>query len=162
VPSTTPHSQSPLTELREKITRYFTDNDLKNLCFDLGMDYEDLPGETKNGKVRELVAHCERIDRIPELVWQCWRKYPHKDWGNIDWLIPYVTMAMTSDEASHFLSGNALNPSVTRNQIPSLAELAETLKKMGVEAGPLVARYGKRREDWMPCIHPSRMTQLPR
>ncbi len=57
-----------LTNLRQILTTRFNDGELRSLCFDLGVDYESLPGEGKADKARELVAYCERHERIPELI----------------------------------------------------------------------------------------------
>jgi hypothetical protein len=46
---------------------YFDKEDLKNLCFDLGVDYENLPGEKKATKARELVAYMDVRGRLVEL-----------------------------------------------------------------------------------------------
>lgn len=57
-----------LVRLRRLIASRFNDGELRTLCFDLGVDYEDLPGEGKSDKARELVSFLERRNRIPELV----------------------------------------------------------------------------------------------
>jgi len=56
------------TVLREVLVKHFSDNELRNLCFDLGVEYDDLGGEGKSGKARELIAYLERRDRLGELV----------------------------------------------------------------------------------------------
>jgi hypothetical protein len=45
----------------------FNDSELRDLCFELQIDYESLPGDGKAAKARELVSFCERRDRLPEL-----------------------------------------------------------------------------------------------
>ena len=59
------------TELRDFIDRYFDDNELRDLCFDLDIDYESLPAIGKSAKARELVAHCQRHKRYQELEELC-------------------------------------------------------------------------------------------
>ncbi len=66
-----------LTELRDFITKYFDYNELRDLCFDLGIDHESLPGESKSAKARELVAYCQRRNRLAELEVICRRLRPH-------------------------------------------------------------------------------------
>ena len=56
-----------LSQLRQNIIDRFSDEELRDLCVDLGIDYESLPAQGKAGKARELVAYCERRGRIPEL-----------------------------------------------------------------------------------------------
>jgi hypothetical protein len=54
-------------ELAKFIRDKFNDRELRDLCFELHIDYESLPGEGKAAKARELVSFCERRDRLPEL-----------------------------------------------------------------------------------------------
>jgi nucleoside phosphorylase len=56
-----------LSQLRQNIIDHFSDQELRDLCQDMGIDYESLPGEGKSAKARELVAFCERRGRISEL-----------------------------------------------------------------------------------------------
>ena len=56
-----------LSQLRQNIIDRFSDQELRDLCQDMGIDYESLPGDGKAGKARELIAFCERRGRIPEL-----------------------------------------------------------------------------------------------
>ena len=41
---------------------------MRDLCFNLRLDFENLPGPAKKDKVRELVIHFERLGRINVLV----------------------------------------------------------------------------------------------
>ncbi|MBN1177954.1 MAG: AAA family ATPase [Anaerolineae bacterium] len=54
--------------LRDVLTTYFDEEELKTLCFDLGIRYDDLPAEGASGKARELIAYLERRGRIFELI----------------------------------------------------------------------------------------------
>ena len=51
--------------LRNNLNRYFSEQELRTICFDLGWDYEDFPAEGKPGKAREIVAHTERVEASP-------------------------------------------------------------------------------------------------
>jgi hypothetical protein len=42
--------------------------ELRTLCFQLDVDYDDLLGEAKTGRIRELILLMLREDRLPELV----------------------------------------------------------------------------------------------
>lgn len=68
------------TRLRQILTTYFDKGELRTLCFDLGVDYDDLPGEAKVDKARELVSYMERRNRIPELVAMGRRLRPNAPW----------------------------------------------------------------------------------
>ncbi len=65
-----------LPQLRDFLVSYFNDNELRDLCFDLGIDYESLPGEGKAAKARELVDYCRRYDRLSDLEAACQRLRP--------------------------------------------------------------------------------------
>jgi tetratricopeptide (TPR) repeat protein len=54
-------------QLRQSLIESFDDNELRDLCFDLRIDYESLPGDGKSAKARELVTYCERHKRLDEL-----------------------------------------------------------------------------------------------
>lgn len=62
-----------LIELRMILQVRFNESELRTLCFDLGVDYDSLPGLGKADKARELVYHCERYSRIADLVDACKR-----------------------------------------------------------------------------------------
>lgn len=46
----------------------FDANELADLCFELGVDFENLAGGTKKSKARELILYCQRRARYAELV----------------------------------------------------------------------------------------------
>jgi hypothetical protein len=60
-----------LVKLRRILSDYFSEGDLRDLCFDMAIDYEDLPGQNKTDKARELVVYCQRRGRINELIHIC-------------------------------------------------------------------------------------------
>lgn len=84
VPSTGPYTPpvlSPTLEtLREKISYHFNVGELKNLCQDMNIAYENLAGEGLEGQVRELIAYCERHGRLDTLIAECKRRRPNVDW----------------------------------------------------------------------------------
>ncbi len=57
-----------LIQLRQFFDTRFSEDELRTVCFDLGIDYDNLAGMGKAGKARELVAYYERNSRIPELL----------------------------------------------------------------------------------------------
>jgi DNA-binding NtrC family response regulator len=52
--------------LRRTLDEKFDLEEIQNLCFDLDIDFDALPGEGK--KTRELVLYCRRRDRLKELA----------------------------------------------------------------------------------------------
>lgn len=71
-----------VVRLHELLVRRLSEDELRELCFRLGVDYENLPGDSKKGKARELVAHFERRESITELVEGCSKLYPRISWWN--------------------------------------------------------------------------------
>lgn len=60
-----------LTRLRQNLTTCFNVSELQTLCFDLGVDYENLPSRGKDDLTRELVMYCQRHNLLPHLVDKC-------------------------------------------------------------------------------------------
>ena len=58
----------------------FTDDELRGLCFELGVDYAHLPGETRQGKAMELVLYCTRFNCLGELWRRCAAHRPGAKW----------------------------------------------------------------------------------
>ena len=56
-----------LLALRHALNQGFGEEDLRDLAFELAIDYDDLPGATRKAKARELVLHCRRHERLAEL-----------------------------------------------------------------------------------------------
>lgn len=71
-----------LAKLRRILVCYFNDSELRDLYFDLGVDYEALPGQGKRDKARELIAYLDRQERITELVRLGYQLRPHASWGD--------------------------------------------------------------------------------
>lgn len=70
--------------VRNFLVSHFSDSELRDLYFDLAIDYDSLPGQGTKDKARELVRYVQRHGRISELVKQCRRLRPNADWRDID------------------------------------------------------------------------------
>jgi hypothetical protein len=70
------------TKLRRNLAEHFNKDELRTLCFDLGIEHENLP-EAKDGMARELVAYCVRTGRIAELVAKCRELRPNVSWPEV-------------------------------------------------------------------------------
>lgn len=80
-----PEQLSPvLRELRNKLfkalNKHFNEGEVKELCFELGIKYEDLEGETRRGKNRELVDYYARRQKLEELHDACRKARPQLNW----------------------------------------------------------------------------------
>lgn len=73
-------SSIDLSSIRKKIVQFFIEEEVKTLCFDLGVDYNSLPAQGYEYKVRELVARIERTGRLEELIQHLRQKRPNISW----------------------------------------------------------------------------------
>ncbi len=67
-------------KLRQNLEEHFSKEELRTLCFDLGIKYENFP-EALDGMAREIVAYCERTGHIPELLAYCLKLRPKVSWS---------------------------------------------------------------------------------
>lgn len=74
-------SEIDLIHLQRQLVEYFDLGELKTLCFDLSMDYDELAGETKSDKARELVKAAYKNGRVPDVVQQCEEVRPNVVWN---------------------------------------------------------------------------------
>jgi hypothetical protein len=70
-----PHQRK--TELRDILAEYFNLSEQRDLCFDLGVEYDDLPGSGVRDKARALVNHMYRHGQLNTLVEACYNLRPH-------------------------------------------------------------------------------------
>jgi hypothetical protein len=49
------------------LNRSFSLSEMQNFCFDLGVDWENVPGNTKGGKAREMVQYFQRRSALERL-----------------------------------------------------------------------------------------------
>jgi HEAT repeat protein len=57
-----------LTRLHQFIARHYDLEELRALCFDLGVDFDELRGETKSAKAQALLLHLGRRRRLDRLL----------------------------------------------------------------------------------------------
>ncbi len=57
-----------LVALRKKIVSNYNLEEIRTLCADIGVDYDNLGGEGKEAKARELVAYLKRRNKLDDLV----------------------------------------------------------------------------------------------
>ena len=72
--------QTVLGDLRRQIASFFNREEVKNLCQDLTISYENLGGEGHEAVLRELIAYCERYGRISDLLDYCRQERPNASW----------------------------------------------------------------------------------
>jgi hypothetical protein len=64
----TTNSETYLTNLHRLLDRYFSLEEIRTLCFDLGVDYDSMRNEGKPAHIRELILALGRDGRLPELL----------------------------------------------------------------------------------------------
>jgi tetratricopeptide (TPR) repeat protein len=69
-----------LAKLRQNLVKHFNNEELNTLSFDLGVDYELLPGDSKEAKARELILYLERRGGVDELIKKCYELRPKVSW----------------------------------------------------------------------------------
>ena len=68
------------TALRDILVNHFGGDDLVALYFDLGLAYDDLPGDSRPRKAIALIQWAERRRRYAELVEKAYRRQPNAPW----------------------------------------------------------------------------------
>lgn len=71
-----------LVLLIREMSNHFNLEEIRVLCFELNINYDDLPGEVRSAKIRELVLYLERRGMIPELLDVLTRYRPTIDWDS--------------------------------------------------------------------------------
>lgn len=66
-----PHEVDRLKSMRDCIVDHFSMGEFKTMCFDLGISFDDLEGETITDLSRELVLLMNRLGRCPDVVLYC-------------------------------------------------------------------------------------------
>lgn len=61
-------AQLSLTQLRLTLTERLDREEIQAICFDLGIDYDNIPGSTKSARVRELLAYLSRRNELEKLL----------------------------------------------------------------------------------------------
>ncbi|MCP4357745.1 MAG: hypothetical protein GY796_06995, partial [Chloroflexi bacterium] len=64
-------------ELNTILAEGFNLDELRGLAFDLNIDYEEIPGETRSRKILELITYMIRRGRAEELLQVCYRLRPN-------------------------------------------------------------------------------------
>jgi formylglycine-generating enzyme required for sulfatase activity len=76
----TPHLQA---QIRDLIHRHFDLEEFRDLCFRLGLGYDDLRGDNLPGRIRDLVLRLNREQRLDDLLTFCAHLRPAVDWPDL-------------------------------------------------------------------------------
>ena len=72
------------TTLHELLTASFNNEEIRTLCFELGVVYDDLGGEGRSDKIRELVLYMSRLNRLDALVEVAIKQRPSVTWPTVE------------------------------------------------------------------------------
>ena len=61
-------STTYLTQIHKLLEQYFDLEEIRTLCFDLNVDFDDVRGEGKSARIRELLLDLGRNGRLPQLI----------------------------------------------------------------------------------------------
>lgn len=64
----------------------FSLGEIRDICFSLSIDYDNLGGERKLDKIRELILACSRQDKLDELLKHCRATRPLASWPEVSTL----------------------------------------------------------------------------
>jgi hypothetical protein len=73
----------PHTELQMILAQRLSLDDIHALCFDLTIDYENLPGESKERKIVELITFLDQRGWLPDLVMVGKARRPDIPWDDL-------------------------------------------------------------------------------
>jgi hypothetical protein len=68
------------TKLKEQINNHFNEDDLRELCFDMGIAYDALNGGNKRSKTIALIEHCKNHVLLEELLAYLKKARPRVIW----------------------------------------------------------------------------------
>ena len=87
----------PAAQLRQLMAQQFSKEELSAVCFDLGLDYDSLPGDGTAAKVVEIIEYFARQGRIKALIQLCATQRAQTDWGSLLQLAQDQPNAFRSD-----------------------------------------------------------------
>ena len=111
------NSATYLTTLHKLLDQHFNLAEIQTLCFKLNIDYERVPGEEKQSKIRELLLFLARRDHLPELITLLEKERPDVEWPPVpdDFQLPesFAGETAISDSASRMadtiVNGDMIN-----------------------------------------------------
>ena len=145
-----PTNTQLLTQIRDLIHSHFDLEEMRELCFHLGINYDDLRGETLLAHVRELVLRLDRERRLDDLLNFCAHLRPDVEW-------PDLSVPVDLDAAPAPFTVPQRNPrqiflSHARQDAEFAHHLADDLRRYGWEIwiAPDSIRPG---EKWVEAIN---------
>lgn len=79
-------------EFRQKMSESYNMEELRLIAFDLGIDFDNLPAGSKDGKIADLMDYCRRAGRLSDLETIVRRERPNVNWPIISSGTPGVPL----------------------------------------------------------------------
>lgn len=79
-PASSATIETELAVWKNKLVRYFSKNELKGLCFDLGVPHDDLQGETRTELAQSILIYAQSRNKLAYLRRLCQAERPHVEW----------------------------------------------------------------------------------
>ncbi|WP_420645792.1 WD40 repeat domain-containing protein [Candidatus Leptofilum sp.] len=144
-----------LSRLRHLLVEYFSLSEIRTLCLDLGVRYDDLGGEGITAKVRELLHQLDRTKRIEALLQYVEPLRPKVDWrgGPLpEAICPYKGLhAFGEADKDNFFGRDAFTQklvgAVDKQSLVAVVGPSGSGKSSVVYAGLLPAL--RRKENWL-------------
>lgn len=73
-------NNDPQRHLHTGLMTSYSFEELKTVCFGLGLDFDNLPGDGKEAKARELLLYLKRRNMLPALIEYCSHDRPSFPW----------------------------------------------------------------------------------
>lgn len=77
-------NRQKLTRLRKLLIQHFSLDELRVFCFDLGLEYEDLPGDTRTTKMHGLIEYLQRRGELSRLLDEVIEQRPNVGWPSFE------------------------------------------------------------------------------
>lgn len=119
------------------ITRHFNLEELRTLCFELGIPFDELGGQGLRGVARELLLYVQRRDRWPELLAALRIERPSVLWPDAAGLTPPIA-AITDDPP-------ATAPHVGGDSIQT-GNITDSVVALGQGASVVIGRPPRRKK----------------
>jgi hypothetical protein len=87
--------------LRKILSTKHDEEELKTYCFDLGLEYANLRGDTKPAKARELIIYLHNRDRIADLVRLGKQARPDIVWPEVPESTQATQFSLHADPSGH-------------------------------------------------------------
>ena len=113
------NSAKYLSDLHKQIDERFSFSEVRTLCFDMGIDFDNVPGDTKSAFIRNLLVSVAREGRLQELINLVRQERGFINWEDVpaDFELPKSIAQEDIQQVVHYnIYHGDVDQSVTYNQ----------------------------------------------